>query len=101
MVNCLGRDQAAYEVWLDVYPTFVAQSSNLVLYISENWDRLTDSSAPVLDSEKVLELVHAFLSINKQIQDGTFKYKGGKQAGKKVFISPSHTHTHTHTHTHI
>jgi len=83
LVNCLGKDPESYEVWLDVYPTFVAQSSNLVLYITENWDRLTGSSEPILDAKKALEVVNAFLSINKRIQEGTFKYKGKLPAGKK------------------
>lgn len=104
LVTCLAKDSASYELWRKVYPSFVAQSSNLVLYITENWDRLTGNEAseadegngngngnsnngkpPVLlDPEEVLESVNKFLSINKQIQEGTFKLTG-KQAGKKLW----------------
>lgn len=102
---CLARDDGCYAVWQNVYPNFIAQSSNLVLYITENWDRLSIDRrkaassksqgkknskqtlvVPPLDPAKVLEAVQFFLSVNKQIQEGTYKPPPGTKKGKLVRV---------------
>jgi hypothetical protein len=39
LVDCLGSDETLYAHWLEIYPSYVAQSNNLVLYITLTWEK--------------------------------------------------------------
>ncbi|KAL6047609.1 hypothetical protein QOT17_021560 [Balamuthia mandrillaris] len=86
LVKSLHVDPQCYDIWRKAYPHAIAQSSNLVLFITENLDRVTNKSEgedeqtgelpPLrLDLQALHDLLVEFLDINEQIEAGTFSLK--------------------------
>merc|ERR1712232_1324501 len=67
-VECLSRDEECFERWKEVYPLFIPQSNNVLLYILLKWPTLCTR----LDESQVKSTARSIKKINKEILAGRY-----------------------------
>eukprot|EP01117_Protostelium_nocturnum_P004548 TRINITY_DN1642_c0_g1_i1.p1 TRINITY_DN1642_c0_g1~~TRINITY_DN1642_c0_g1_i1.p1 ORF type:complete len:669 (+),score=147.78 TRINITY_DN1642_c0_g1_i1:250-2007(+) len=69
LVKCLESDNTFFTIWEEAYPKYIAQSSNLLLYITLNWEKLHEK----IPAEQILSLGQKFGQTNKTLKRGKSK----------------------------
>lgn len=89
VLRALAVDKESYQTWDSLYPRYVLQSTQVILFLTDKWDKyvLTQDKGTIQASD-VAETVHNFLYTNEKLAEShyrlTTRVKKGAKAKKEA-----------------
>ncbi|KAJ6246549.1 hypothetical protein M0813_19216 [Anaeramoeba flamelloides] len=69
LIESLVQDDYCFQVWKQIYPFFIPQSNNLILYLLMNWNTIKHQPK----REKIIQNIHSFRQTNRLMSQNKFK----------------------------